>query len=66
MRLFTVGSSEVRRPEGLAQLVLGLHGDHGIQVLCRWMKQTGQTFTLDLSSFVMSGHSTMNENLLTV
>lgn len=34
--LFTIWSSEVRRCERFAQLVLGLQGYHRVQVFCRW------------------------------
>lgn len=32
---FTIGSHEVGGPQRLPQLVLGLHGNHGIQIFYR-------------------------------
>ncbi len=60
MRPFTVGSSEVRRSERLAQLVLGLHSYHGVQVLCKWVKKS-QTFTLYVIGTVLSVPCTADE-----
>lgn len=42
MQLFTVWSSKLRWQERFAQLVLGLHGYHSVQVLCRCMKHNKQ------------------------